>query len=1060
MPKGSVEPDLFAGQAGPTDGSRLYQALTEALGYAGSPLFSEDEDAGILAPSDRHWIRTARQAGVRGTYFFRTSPSDTALRPAVHVAEAQTPEGAREIHRKLWNQGINPFLIVVLQAEVRVLAGFAFHPDQPKIGTIDQLSVRGGAVARVAKALAAFSADSINRGDVWQSHAKHLGVDRRVDTTLLASLKALSGVLQGKEHEVADTASHALIGKFVYLSYLRARGILSDEWLQAEAGLAPQAVFSGETFSAGLTLQDFRKLAKTVENRFNGHLFPIPWGSRRAPRTEAIRTVARAFAGDDVLSGQIHLPFTAYDFSFIPVELLSAIYEQFLHAEGSESSPGYKTATPEEQQADATDPEKQGAHYTPEPLADYLVSEVDSVRPLRPGMKILDPCCGSGIFLVVAFRRLVELEGARLGRPLLADDLKRVLEAGIFGVERNATACQIAGFSLILALLSYVKPPELHRHKGFKFPRLVGNNLFEQDFFDPAGAFWKKAGLAGRVPLGFDWIIGNPPWVELKAGDQKDRFVRDWSREHQEDYGLARNRTGEAFAWRVMDRLAKGGAVGLILHAKSLTNDHLATWRKKFFGGLQVHRVTNFANLAYVLFASAKQPAATIVYSRRAAEPAPILHIGPFVANQTSLALRSGKKRRAWAISFSEAEVKWVPAAQAAEGRATTWKMALWGTPRDEAAIRRLRRIFSTELGRLVDARGWSLSLGLQLRKDAGSPQDPNEYREDLVGLKVLDHQALLRSGPTLRIAKQFLQTNQKGCFLRKGRTAGLKIVRGPRLFLWNDFAAYGEDDFIIRHSKIGLILQSEEEAKAVAAIWNSRYVAYLLFFVLSSEWGVGYSLIDKGDAECLPFPELTAEREVGLAAAWDEAAALEVEGVPFASVRDHLDVRVATLLGIPDHVSLLVREFFRVRYALNQGKVPPAFLQKPDAEEMHTYATRLRDELDAFLGRAGRHRLSVLYSDHGVDVSITLAQPGPEIEPKIRSAAAGESKRLESLLRAAESRFSQWTYVKRSVRIFAGETIHLIKPPRRLEWTETQALLDADDIIAEVIEAQTSREA
>ena len=1054
-----MEPDLFAGQAGPADGSRLYKALTEALGYAGSPLFSEDEDAAILAPSDRHWIRTAHQAGVRGTYFFRTSPSDTALRPAVHVAEAQTPQDAREIHRKLWNQGINPFLIVVLPAEVRVLAGFAFHPEQPKIGKINRLSVRGDAVALISKALAIFNADSINRGDVWQSQAKHLGAHRRVDTTLLASLKALSRVLQ-KEHGVADTASHALIGKFVYLSYLRARDILSDEWLQAEAGLAPQAVFREETFSAGLSLQDFRKLAKAVENRFNGHLFPIPWGSRRAPRTEAIRTVARAFAGDDVLSGQIHLPFTAYDFSFIPVELLSAIYEQFLHAEGSESSPGRKIATPEEQQAEAADPEKQGAHYTPEPLADYLVSEVDAVRPLRPGMKILDPCCGSGIFLVVAFRRLVELEGVRLGRPLLPDDLKRVLEAEIFGVERNATACQIAGFSLILALLSYVKPPELHRHKSFKFPRLAGNNLFVQDFFDPSGAFWKKAGPAGRVPLQFDWIIGNPPWVELEAGDPKDRFVFDWSRQHRRRYGLARARTGEAFAWRVMDRLAKAGAVGLILPAKSLTNDHLAMWRRKFFGGVQAHRVTNFANLAYALFASAQQPAATIVYSRRAAEPAPIFHVGPFVANQASLALRNGGKRRAWAISFSEAEVKWVSTAKAAEGSASTWKLALWGNLRDEAAIRRLHRVFSAELGRLADARGWSLSLGLQLRKDAGSSRDPNEYQEGLAGLKVLDHRALVGSGPALRIPERFLQPNDTGCFLRKGRTAGLQIVRGPRLFLWNDFAAYSEDDFIIRHSKMGLTLHSAEEAKAVAAIWNSRYVAYLLFFVLSSDWGIGYSQIDKGDVERLPFPDLTADREAGLAAAWDEAAALESKGETFEQVRDFLDRRVAGLLGIPDSVSLVVRDFFRVRYALNKGKVPSELLRKPGAEEMHAYALCLRNELDAFIGGAGRHRVSVLHSDQGVAVSITLTRSGSEIEPEVRSAAGRESGQLESLLRAAESRFSQWAYVKRSVRIFAGATIHLIKSPRRLEWTETQALLDADDIIAEVIEAQTSREA
>ena len=51
----------------------------------------------------------------------------------------------------------------------------------------------------------------------------------------------------------------------------------------------------------------------------------------------------------------------------------------------------------------------------------------------------------------------------------------------------------------------------------------------------------------------------------------------------------------------------------------------------------------------------------------------------------------------------------------------------------------------------------------------------------------------------------------------------------------------------------------------------------------------------------------------------------------------------------------------------------------------------------------------------------------------------------------AAEQEFSQWVYVKRSVRVVAGDTLHLIKPPRRCEWTEGRALLDAGDVIAEI---------
>ena len=350
-------------------------------------------------------------------------------------------------------------------------------------------------------------------------------------------------------------------------------------------------------------------------------------------------------------------------------------------------------------------------------------------------------------------------ERERQGRSSLnASELRTLLETSIFGVERNLTACQIAGFSLILALLSYVEPPELHRRQTFKFPVLIGTNLFNEDFFSESGGFWKKVSSLNGAGFAFDWIIGNPPWVESNASDPKAKFVLDWSEKHSDKYGLARARTGEAFAWRVMDCLAADGAVGLILHAKSLVNDQLAGWRRKFFGGVQVHRVTNFANLAYVIFPSAKQPAATIVYTWKDSScPRPfVLHVGPFVANQCSLNLRTGKKRRAWALGFSESEIKRVSAAKAESGDFATWKMALWGNQRDEWAIGRLKSVFSARLGQLAEDHGWSIKIGLQLRGGPGTKADSNKYVSALEGLEVLNHKRLVDSGRRFGLLREF----------------------------------------------------------------------------------------------------------------------------------------------------------------------------------------------------------------------------------------------------------------------------------------------------------------
>jgi len=1044
----------------------LYRALTSALGYADAPLYCEDDGERLVSSSDRHWLRAARAAGVRGSYLFRTSPDPEALRPAVHVAEAQTLEDARIIHARLWNQGVHPFVIIILPNQVRVFTGFAYHPDDEEIGTVARPA---GRQDQILEALSAFTADAINRGEIWRVHAHHLRSETRVDTTLLAQLRNLSEVLQ-KSYGLLDRTCHSLIGKFVYLSYLRARNVLSDKWLRDEAQIEPAAIFAGPGFSGDITLQSFRQLARAVEKRFNGLLFPIPWGSPRGPRADAIRQVARVFAGEDDVSGQLHLPFTAYDFSSIPVEFISSIYEQFLHEvrdkdgdlEGNVRSNG----------SDASDPEKRGAHYTPEPLAEYLVSEVSTVKPLKlvaeahiapasqARIRILDPCCGSGVFLVVAYRRIIELECYRQERGKLnAAELRDVLVNSIFAVERNPTACQIAAFSLILTLLSYVDPPELHARKNFKFPKLIGNNLFRQDFFDDSKAFWKLADPKTEVPMRFDWIIGNPPWVEIDAKDPREKHLREWTRRHDAEYGLARDRTGEAFAWKVMDCLADGGVVGLILHAKTLTNDHLKIWRQKFFGGTHVHRLTNLANLAYVIFPSAQQPAITVVYSRKTSvEPLHVIqHFGPFVANQATVSDKGkGKsKHRSWTIGFSESEIKEVAASEAASGDASVWKFALWGNHRDRQAVKRLQRVLSTTLGDLVQSRGWHLALGLQLKPDKGSKEEPNTYIKELEALPVFDHKSFLKSGGGISVPEKFLIENTHGCFVRGKRISGVSLVKGPHLFLWNTFATYSETDFIIRHDKIGLAGGTIRGLKAVAAIWSSSITSYLLFFITNAAWGVAYSTIDLGDAERLPFPELSLEREQKLADAWDDATAEETKGRSLGQVKDFLDRRVAEALGIPATISSVVREFFQVRYQLNKGKSPKHLREIPNDGELTAYSLRLRDELDGFVGLAARHAIRVLYSAKAISVSIRIEKGDRPVPLQIHRADGQKGATLDALLRAAEAKFTQWVYVKRSVRIFDGDTIHLIKPPRRIEWTETQAMLDAGDIIAEVIEAK-----
>ena len=210
--------------------------------------------------------------------------------------------------------------------------------------------------------------------------------------------------------------------------------------------------------------------------------------SKHAGLTESqLRKVAGTFRGDDPGTGQLVFDFGIYDFSLIPIETLSVIYEQFLHAPNAQGTSAGKQS---------------GAFYTPIPLVNFMLEELDSLHPFRKGMKVLDPSCGSGAFLVQCYRRIIEQDEEFVpGEPMRPAHLRDLLESHIFGIDRDGDACRVAELSLSLSLLDYVHPPDLESTPTFKLPDLHGTNIFEGDFFD-GDAEWRA--LAGRVEVRLD----------------------------------------------------------------------------------------------------------------------------------------------------------------------------------------------------------------------------------------------------------------------------------------------------------------------------------------------------------------------------------------------------------------------------------------------------------------------------------------------------------------------------------------------------------------------------
>ena len=447
------------GQSGMGDSMISVAELIDELGYEGSPNFVTGDELGRV-PGYGHIFRRAQQrrkegeksCGLQGVYTLRQRPSEDlslgegSLTPVVYVCEAASEADADQIHRLVWNQDVVPFLIVCTPQNVRVYSGFGYREDESakKRSASRILKEAIGAQEIASKLLPSFSAQRIDDGTLWRDKGRFVTPDMRVDWRLLDRLKELGHVLR-KDMKLPAQAAHALIGKYVYLRYLRDRDILSEKRLN-EFQIDAQAVFSRNA-----QLSALRSLVEQLDDWLNGSVFEIPW--KEGVKAEHVKQVAATFFGDDPKSGQGSL-FEDYDFSYIPIETLSVVYEQFLHAEGRGKDAG--------------------AYYTPIPLVNFILDEMEASLPFTKGMRALDPACGSGAFLVQCYRRLIEKELLkRKGERFRPVELRELLQGHIFGIDRDEDACQVTELSLILTLLDYVDPPDLTK-TNFKLPKLRG----------------------------------------------------------------------------------------------------------------------------------------------------------------------------------------------------------------------------------------------------------------------------------------------------------------------------------------------------------------------------------------------------------------------------------------------------------------------------------------------------------------------------------------------------------------------------------------------------------
>ena len=920
--------------------------------------------------------------------------------PVVYFKELQAVDDdyLRDLHRSLWNHNRAPLLIAVLPQEVRVYNCFA--PPQRDSGQLmpPNPALLKQAVQQVADVLALRSAlfeyrrREIVSGRFVRAQQEDFDRAQRVDSRLLDNLKHVRGQLV--DDDLSEPVANSLLGRAIFVRYLEDRGVIGQDYYSRFAsGLSIHDVLE-ESLSE--TYQLFDDLAE----HFNGDLFPISDLERDQVRPRHLQLLGRFLRGEEVTSGQMY--FWAYDFKYIPIEVISAIYETFLNE----------------------DRRKAGAYYTPPEVVDFVLNEVLPFETETWDIKILDPACGSGIFLVEAYRRLVTLHrhAGTHANPSF-DELRDLLTGSIYGVDLNQEAVQVAAFSCYLALLDFLEPKSIWEE--VRFPKLVGTNLFVHDFFDTDAAFNQ---------LRYDVIVGNPPWrsnLTTKAAN----YVRE------NDFTIGDKQIAQAFLWRAPSLLADKGRICLLAPSKGVLfnqSDRNREFRRRFFESNDVTQVVDFSAFRRSLFRRAVAPMVAVSYqlsSSASSGRGELMYLNPHPSPLS--------KGLAGIVVFGD-EVRRLSRRQAAN-HPYIWKMALWGTPRDLSLVDDLSERFPS-LEEVCQSRGWLIREGVTV-----SGTSANRVPE-LAAMRFVPVDAV----QPFHVSSREEDRIDREVFHRPG---DIRVYQGPHVLIRAGVLASGvlasaflRGDATFTDKITGIAGPSDDVGylKVACAYVNSSLARYYQFLT-ASQWGVerdALLLAEHKSLPCaIPLEDTALLREiVGLV---DEIQ----DGNADWDWRFPLDELVYASYGVTSSERQTIEDFLSTVLDRYYHGLRASAFDPPSTDELTAYAQAFADVFEKTTGTS-RSLAPTVYQGAPPyrAVSFRLAQGNLQnLHPEIMSEPELDSL-LVRLERIATEQHAQSLYFRRNIKVYEADAFHIVKPAERRFWTNSAAYNDADETIAQLM--------
>lgn len=903
----------------------------------------------------------------------------------------------KKISKQVWNAQI-PVAIFCDESTVKIFNGLSLDVSNYILKQIEAYSTED------CNENSDFSYWQISNPVFWNNY-NQIYSGTKLNQSLLDNISFVTNELKNTYHIQFATK---LVLRLIFIRYLIDRGVDLDYGNFSTDITQSQKEFLKLVSSKN----DIYELFAHLKEKFNGNLFELEdeiYCTKLT--TEVFVLLSDFFSGKEVLNTKQLSLFALYDFNIIPVELISNIYEILL---GKETR------------------DKDNAFYTPNYLVEYILDRtVMKTLKEKSSFTILDPSCGSGVFLVDSYRRIIQ---ENLGKKLYCDDdavLKRLLTNHIYGIDINEEAIDVTIFSLYLTILDYKDPKTLSE---FILPNLKGENLFVSDFFDE-----EKLKSLTEKNIAFDYIIGNPPWGNVKTGLHMSYCKSKGFADKQQNNEISRS-----FVFRAKDFCTVNTTCCFILHSKLLYNQKnpAVKFRKFMLKETEICDIVELSSVRKLVFENADAPAAIVAFKYNYKNN--LNHNFTYTSVKPNIFFRLFH-----VICVEKNDIKSIPQALLFTYD-WAWKTIVYGSSYDLETIVKLKNKYRT-IEQILDEQTPPIVKGAGVEYQDGDKNDATH----LLGRKLLDSQNgvehfIVNSSCTSVFSKsQIHRPRDKRLF----EPPYVLIPKGIDCTNYKLKAAYSEESFVSKTTMY--IIKGTKIQKSfllnLVGLLNSSMYAYLNLMLGTS---IGIEREQRFMDEILSYPYLFSEKVVDKV---DHIQTMLNNQKQYAlcdydkdNNENQLDNMILKEFGLESN------NF--VDYAINI-QIP----ELTNSNKSQAYRTVSVDDLKKY-SECFIKQFSLIYNPSNKYVSVTL-YPNIGNYYAVFELHINDSKPVTEILIANEADdekklFTQFSvyehndkfYQIRDVIHFSTNSLFIIKPNFYKNWHPAIAEIDLADVIDQIM--------